>query len=84
MVFLTAPSGGTTFQIEIDIMELGITANPFGESQAVYNKQGKQRLKYGTVALTISLRSGSSGIPRISMNFLTFWIITPQAFIVRH
>ena len=39
MVFLTAPSGGTTFQIEIDIMELGITANPFGESQAVYNKQ---------------------------------------------
>ena len=32
IVFLTAPSGGTTFQIEIDIMEIGVTATPFGES----------------------------------------------------
>ena len=32
MVSLIAPSGGTTFQIEIDIMERGITATLFGES----------------------------------------------------
>ncbi len=42
---------------------------------------GKQRLKYGTVALTVSLRSGSS---LYFDEFLTFWIITRQAFIVRH
>ena len=46
MVFLIAPSGGTTFQIEIDIMELGITATPFGESQAVYNKETTPEIWY--------------------------------------
>ena len=32
MISLIAPSGGTTVQIEIDIMERGITATLFGES----------------------------------------------------
>ena len=31
MISLIAPSGGSTLQIEIDIMEIGITATPFGE-----------------------------------------------------
>ena len=31
VVSLLEPSGGTTFQIEIGIMERGITATPFGE-----------------------------------------------------
>ena len=38
MISLTAPSGGTTFQIEIDIMERGITATPFGESLVIITK----------------------------------------------
>ena len=33
MISLIAPSGGTSSNIEIDIMERGITATPFGESQ---------------------------------------------------
>ena len=31
MISMIAPSGGTTFPIEIDIMEFGISAIPFGE-----------------------------------------------------
>ena len=39
MISLISPSGGTTFQIEIDIMERGITATPFGESQETMHAQ---------------------------------------------
>ena len=45
---------------------------------------GKQRLKYGTVALTVSLRSGSSGIPRPYFDEFSDILITQQAFIVCH
>ena len=32
MVSMIAPSGGSTFQIEIDIMDRGVTATPNGKS----------------------------------------------------
>ena len=38
-VSLIAPEGGTTINIEIDIMEIGVTATPFGESQETMNNK---------------------------------------------
>ena len=36
---MIAPEGGTTINIEIDIMEIGVTATPFGESQETMNNK---------------------------------------------
>ena len=45
---------------------------------------GKQGLKYGTVALTDLSRNGNSENSVFRVNALTFWIITPKVFIIRH
>ena len=46
---------------------------------------GKQGLKYSTVSLTISLRTGTSENWFLKNGFFsTFWIVTQQAFIVCH